>query len=170
MLRIDVSVANAHPEGYVVPPGNPFAGSEAVLGEIWAFGLRNPWRWSFDDPARGGTGALVIADVGQNSWEEVNYEPFGAGAKLTGRATTYEYVSSVSDDERTMFMAAEYATRVLVRSGPEEIYSDLSPTIMPSRLPGWRAIPIDGCRRLITTITPGGCESEQTVFFEAVGM
>jgi hypothetical protein len=97
-------------------------------------------------------------------------EPFGVGTKLTGRATTYEYVSSVSDDERTMFMAAEYATRVLVRSGPEEIYSDLSPTIMPSRLPGWRAIPIDGCRRLITTITPGGCESEQTVFFEAVGM
>ena len=84
MLRIDVSVANAHPEGYVVPPGNPFAGSEAVLGEIWAFGLRNPWRWSFDDPARGGTGALVIADVGQNSWEEVNYEPSGAGGRNYG--------------------------------------------------------------------------------------
>ncbi len=84
MLRIDVSVANGHTAGYVVPADNPFAGSDAVLGEIWAFGLRNPWRWSFDDPARGGTGALVIADVGQGAWEEINYEPFGAGGRNYG--------------------------------------------------------------------------------------
>ena len=38
--------------------------------EIWSFGLRNPWRYSFDDPARGGTGALIIGDVGQDAWEE----------------------------------------------------------------------------------------------------
>ena len=97
-------------------------------------------------------------------------EPFGTATKLTGRSTTYEYVSGISDDERTMFMAAEFATRVLVRDTSEAPYGDLGVTIPPSRLPGWRAIPIDGCRRLITTITPGGCESEQSVFFEAVGL
>ena len=84
MLRLDVSVPASDPEGYDIPPGNPFAGRGDVLGEIWSFGLRNPWRWSFDDPRLGGTGALVIADVGQGAWEEVNYEPAGAGGRNYG--------------------------------------------------------------------------------------
>ena len=46
MLRIDVSVGPGHPTGYSIPPGNPFAGRADVLHEIWAFGLRNPWRYS----------------------------------------------------------------------------------------------------------------------------
>ena len=52
MLRIDVDVADAHPHGYRVPPDNPFvAAARRRRGrEIWAFGLRNPWRYSFDDP------------------------------------------------------------------------------------------------------------------------
>jgi glucose/arabinose dehydrogenase len=85
MLRIDVSVADAHPAGYVVPADNPFiAGGLGARPEIWSFGLRNPWRYSFDDPFRGGTGALVIADVGQNAWEEVDYEPAGRGGRNYG--------------------------------------------------------------------------------------
>ena len=52
--------------------------------EIWAFGLRNPWRYNFDDVTRGGTGALVIGDVGQNRFEEINYEPRGAGGRNYG--------------------------------------------------------------------------------------
>jgi glucose/arabinose dehydrogenase len=84
MLRLDVSVPDGDPEGYDVPPSNPFAGRSDVLGEIWAFGLRNPWRWSFDDPARGGTGALVIGDVGQAAFEEVDYEPAGRGGRNYG--------------------------------------------------------------------------------------
>ena len=66
--------------GYQVPADNPFVGGRPVAArpEIWAFGLRNPWRYSFDDPARGGTGALVIGDVGQSAWEEIDYEPRGA--------------------------------------------------------------------------------------------
>lgn len=84
MLRLDVAVAASDPEGYDVPVTNPFLGRPDVLPEIWALGLRNPWRWSFDDPARGGTGALVIADVGQDAWEEVNYEPAGAGGRNYG--------------------------------------------------------------------------------------
>ena len=68
ILRIDVSVLDQL-GGYAVPPDNPFAGGEgAARGEIWAYGLRNPWRFSFDRE----TGDLWAADVGQNLYEEVN--------------------------------------------------------------------------------------------------
>ncbi|MDQ3487583.1 MAG: PQQ-dependent sugar dehydrogenase, partial [Acidobacteriota bacterium] len=82
-LRVDVSVPDAHPTGYQVPEDNPFIGT-ATRPEIWSFGWRNPWRYSFDDPSRGGTGALVAGDVGQNQWEEVNYEPRGRGGRNYG--------------------------------------------------------------------------------------
>lgn len=86
MLRIDVGVDEADRRGYRVPGDNPFVAREpiAALTEIWAFGLRNPWRYSFDDWTRGGTGALVIADVGQSAREEVNWEPRGAGGRNYG--------------------------------------------------------------------------------------
>lgn len=86
MLRIDVSVPDNDPRGYRVPEDNPFVDRQpiAALAEIWAFGLRNPWRYSFDDWTRGGTGAMVIADVGQNAREEVNWEPRGAGGRNYG--------------------------------------------------------------------------------------
>lgn len=51
-----------------MPPENPFAGISESRGEIWSYGLRNPWRFSFDRL----TGDLLFADVGQDSWEEVN--------------------------------------------------------------------------------------------------
>ncbi|HYN08245.1 MAG TPA: PQQ-dependent sugar dehydrogenase [Vicinamibacterales bacterium] len=84
ILRIDVGVALSNTKGYAVPPSNPFVGQPGVLGEIWAFGVRNPWKFSFDDPFRGGTGALVMGDVGQGSWEEVNYEPAATGGRNYG--------------------------------------------------------------------------------------
>jgi glucose/arabinose dehydrogenase len=87
MLRIDVSVADSDPNGYVVPSTNPFvvrAGPAGVLREIWSFGLRNPWRYSFDPPSAGGTGALIIADVGQGQWEEIDYEPAARGGRNYG--------------------------------------------------------------------------------------
>jgi len=86
MLRLDVSVDNSDRRGYRVPEDNPFVDGDpiAALAEIWAFGLRNPWRYSFDDWTRGGTGALVIADVGQSAREEVNWEPRGAGGRNYG--------------------------------------------------------------------------------------
>jgi glucose/arabinose dehydrogenase len=64
MLRIDVRGDS----GYTIPSDNPFSGILSARGEIWAMGLRNPWRYSFDRQ----TGDLWIADVGQAQWEEVN--------------------------------------------------------------------------------------------------
>jgi len=70
MLRIDVDGNNGPGGNYGNPANNPFVGV-AGNDEIWAYGLRNAWRCSFDR----GTGALYIADVGQNNWEEINYQP-----------------------------------------------------------------------------------------------
>jgi glucose/arabinose dehydrogenase len=71
MLRIDVN-QNAEVEPYHgIPPDNPFVGPSDPLDAIWAKGLRNPWRFSFDRL----TGDLWIADVGQGSREEVNFQP-----------------------------------------------------------------------------------------------
>ena len=68
ILRIDVE-SGAAP--YAVPLDNPFVGNSAYRSEIWALGLRNPWRFSFDRL----TGDLFIADVGQGTYEEVNVRP-----------------------------------------------------------------------------------------------
>jgi glucose/arabinose dehydrogenase len=83
MLRIDVNVDATDAEGFDIPAGNPFA-SGGGAPEIWSIGFRNPWRFSLDDPARGGTGALVIADVGESRYEEVNYEPAGRARRNYG--------------------------------------------------------------------------------------
>ncbi len=69
LLRIDVD--GGFP--YAVPPDNPFTGVAGARGEIWAYGLRNPWRFSFDRA----TGDLYVADVGQARREEVDFEPAG---------------------------------------------------------------------------------------------
>ncbi|MEV7006423.1 PQQ-dependent sugar dehydrogenase [Streptosporangium sp. NPDC051022] len=75
ILRID-------PRGtpYRVPDGNPFAGRQGARPEIWAYGLRNPWRFSFDRK----TGDMWIGDVGQDSWEEVDFAPRGKGGQNYG--------------------------------------------------------------------------------------
>ena len=64
LLRIDVDAGDP----YAVPRDNPFVGRGGARGEIWATGLRNPWRFAFDRTA----GMLYIADVGQNEWEEID--------------------------------------------------------------------------------------------------
>ena len=66
LLRLDMSG-----DPYTIPPSNPFVGQANKRGEIWAKGLRNPWRYAFDGP----TGLLYIADVGQNAHEEVDVVP-----------------------------------------------------------------------------------------------
>jgi glucose/arabinose dehydrogenase len=73
MLRIDPRPSGDRPYG--IPPDNPFLSRSDARPEIWAYGLRNPWRYSFDRL----TGDLWIGDVGQSSWEEVDVQPAGSG-------------------------------------------------------------------------------------------
>lgn len=70
ILRIDV----AGNGDYTVPADNPFASTSGARPEIWAYGLRNPWRYSFDRLA----GDMWIGDVGQNKWEEIDFQPASA--------------------------------------------------------------------------------------------
>jgi glucose/arabinose dehydrogenase len=72
MLRISPRPSGGEPYG--IPPDNPFVGVAGARPEIWAYGLRNPWRYSFDRT----TGALWIGDVGQSAWEEVDMQPTDA--------------------------------------------------------------------------------------------
>ena len=71
LLRIDVDGATP----YEVPPDNPFVGTAGARGEIWLYGLRNPWRVAFDPAAN----LLYVADVGQSAWEEVSVVPADQG-------------------------------------------------------------------------------------------
>ncbi|MFN3308599.1 MAG: PQQ-dependent sugar dehydrogenase [Anaerolineales bacterium] len=89
MLRIDVD----HGSPYAIPADNPFVGQPGA-DEIWALGLRNPWRFSFDRLS----GDLYIADVGQNLWEEVNFQasstPGGVNYGWRCREGAHPYNSS----------------------------------------------------------------------------
>ena len=70
LLRLDVDRGRP----YSIPPDNPFVSRNGARQEIWAYGLRNPWRFSFDRA----TNDVWIGDVGQNAWEEVNFQPAGS--------------------------------------------------------------------------------------------
>jgi glucose/arabinose dehydrogenase len=79
ILRLDIDGSGAGPNGnYAVPAGN--LAREGALPEIWSYGLRNPWRFSFDAC----TGSMYIADVGQGDLEELDVEPAGAGGRNYG--------------------------------------------------------------------------------------
>lgn len=98
-LRLDVAVDDTDPEGYDVPADNPFAdAADGILDEIWSFGWRNPWRWSFDDHGPNATGALIAGDVGQDNWEEIDYEPANTGGVNYGwrnREGAHDYDNSL---------------------------------------------------------------------------
>jgi glucose/arabinose dehydrogenase len=71
ILRIDVDSADP----YAIPADNPFVDDPMIRGEIWAMGLRNPWRVRFDS----GSGDVYIADVGEASWEEIDFQSHASG-------------------------------------------------------------------------------------------
>ncbi len=80
ILRIDVDGKTDGERPYAIPADNPFADGALAAPEVWAIGMRNPWRFTFDRE----TGDLWIADVGQGQWEEVDAEPAGLGGRNYG--------------------------------------------------------------------------------------
>ena len=104
LLRLDVGAATAGAP-HTIPPGNPFAGQAGRRAEIWASGLRNPWRFAFDG------GNLAIADVGQASREEVNFSPVAQGGLNYGwniREGTLCYNAASCADANLTAPAFEY--------------------------------------------------------------
>jgi len=88
LLRINIDSGDT----YAIPPDNPFSGGGG-LPEIWAYGLRNPWRFSFDRL----TGNLYIADVGQDQWEEVDFVPAGMPGGMNFGWSYYEGMHAYQD-------------------------------------------------------------------------
>jgi len=102
ILRIDVHGG----EAYGTPADNPFVQQDGARPEIWDLGLRNPWRFSFDPV----TGDLYIADVGQNQWEEINFEPAGSAGGVNYGWNRWEGMHPYQGDgEGTTMPVAEYS-------------------------------------------------------------
>ncbi|MFL5892930.1 MAG: PQQ-dependent sugar dehydrogenase [Solirubrobacterales bacterium] len=93
ILRIDPRPSGGEP--YSVPPSNPFVGEPGVRPEIYSYGLRNPWRFSFDRM----TGAFGIGDVGQSDWEEVDLMPRGAGGGADFGWSAFEGFARFNEDQ-----------------------------------------------------------------------
>ena len=103
ILRIDVDAGDP----YAIPPDNPFVGRAGARGEIWAYGLRNPWRFAFDAKSD----RLYIADVGQAAWEEVNVVPADEGGRNFGWSTmegAHCYGASSCDESGLTLPVLEY--------------------------------------------------------------
>jgi len=80
ILRLDINTAT----GYNIPADNPYAGHPTFQEEIWSYGVRNTWRFTFDDFSPCASDGMIMGDVGQNAREEVNYEPAGEGGRNYG--------------------------------------------------------------------------------------
>ncbi|MGE3667252.1 MAG: PQQ-dependent sugar dehydrogenase, partial [Steroidobacteraceae bacterium] len=112
MLRIDVGGPSA--TGYTIPPTNPYvaSGGSCASGntaspqcrEIYAFGFRNPWRWSFDVP----TQALWVGDVGQNQWEEVDRVVLGGNYGWRCREGAHDFNLTCGNQPSRLDPVAEY--------------------------------------------------------------
>ncbi len=106
IIRIDPRASGGRP--YRIPANNPFVSRAGARPEIWAYGLRNPWRFSFD-PANGD---LWIGDVGQGTWEEVDHAPGAAGGRNYGwsqREGTHEFKGARPDGAVDPVLEYEHA-------------------------------------------------------------
>ena len=110
VLRIDVSGNNGPGGQYGIPADNPFVNNVTARDEIFAYGLRNPWRASFDD-GPGGTGRLFAADVGQGDVEEINIIQSGANYGWRIKEGTFDFDPTVTPEPATALVdpIAQYA-------------------------------------------------------------
>ena len=126
ILRIDVDSADP----YAIPPDNPFG------DEIWHYGLRNPWRMSFDKA----TGDLYIGDVGQNAWEEIDFHPAGAPGGVNFGWDQYEGNHEYEDAGRE----AEYVFPIAEYSHPDGGCSVTGGFVYRGSMPEWNGIYLYG--------------------------
>jgi glucose/arabinose dehydrogenase len=107
ILRLDVDSGDP----YAIPASNPFAGRSGARGEIWSYGWRNPWRFAFDAE----TGAMLVGDVGQYDWEEIDFEPPGQSGRNYGwrrMEGTHCYPNPPCDTAGLTLPIAEYGHQI----------------------------------------------------------
>lgn len=158
ILRLDVDAV----DGYDIPADNPFVGSDTARPEIWAWGLRNVWRFSFDRD----TGDLYLADVGQNQWEEVNFQPAASGGGENYGWNVYEGTHLYSDGQ-----PASEAVMPVVEYGHENGRCSITGGYVyrGSELPGLAGYYLygDWCTGTIWAVLPGGDTWQPVVSLES---
>jgi glucose/arabinose dehydrogenase len=143
LLRIDVEGKPDPGKTYRVPPDNPFVNTPNAKPEIWAFGLRNPWRFSFDPL----NGDLYIGNVGQDKWEQIYYAPASSKGGENYGWSIYEGTHDTLDTKPPqkpgtstpiVFPVAEFSHR---RSGPDRFVSITGGYVYRgSQYPDWKGV------------------------------
>jgi glucose/arabinose dehydrogenase len=154
ILRLDVDSA----EPYAIPSDNPFS------NEIWAYGLRNPWRISFDKQ----TGDLYIADVGQGEWEEVNFVPFGSRGGLNFGWDYYEGKHAYDPQGN----GGEYKFPVAEYSHAEGGCAVTGGYVYRGSMPEWNGIYLYGdyCAGHVWGLIKSGDQWQGQLLFESQGL
>ncbi len=153
ILRIDVSQGDS----YAIPADNPFQTGK-TRHEVWAYGLRNPWRFSFDRL----TGDLYIADVGQNQWEEIDFQPAGSpgGANFgwSYKEATHSYKGNPPADITLVDPIYEYSH--------SEGCSVTGGYVYRGQMAEWQGIYLFGdyCSGSIWGLLPGGSSTGQKLW------
>jgi glucose/arabinose dehydrogenase len=153
ILRLDVDSA----EPYAIPPDNPFG------NEIWAYGLRNPWRMSFD----GQTGDLYIGDVGQGEWEEIDFVSAGAPGGIN---FGWDYFEGIHPFEGTPPQGAQFMPPVVEYSHGEGC-SVTGGYVYRGSMPAWNGIYLYGdyCSGTIWGLIRSSGGWQNRALFGAVG-
>jgi len=154
ILRLDVDSA----EPYAIPADNPFG------NEIWAYGLRNPWRISFDTF----TGDLYIGDVGQGEWEEINFVQAGSRNGLNFGWDYYEG----NHEYDPQGVAGEYVFPVAEYSHEEGGCSVTGGYVYRGSMPEWNGIYLYGdyCSGLVWGLIKSGDQWQVQLLFETPGL
>jgi glucose/arabinose dehydrogenase len=156
ILRFDVDGG----EPYAVPADNPFAASGGEA-EIWAYGLRNPWKIAFDRVS----GDLYIADVGQNQWEEVNFEAAGSPGGLNFgwnlMEASHDYSGTLYDASALVLPVAEFSHAEGCSITGGQVYRGQA-------LPGWQGVYLYGdfCSGNIWGLLKTGSDFANDLLFE----